>query len=242
MFLRIIVFYVLTWFFIVLLAGIQQATGLLPPEIGLAQWGPGLAALLMLVIFRRDGHKITFFLKNTPAMRYVYAALIPIGASLIILLVSKLMAIQPSPDAPVYNSLLPLILWMPLGAIGEELGWRGYLHKKLDTRLRGLYSSLLVGILWAPIHVTFFSRGPVFIFFLFLLIISYTIVIYALVQDTGFSVALASAFHLLINLSNLLFLDIIYETRFMSMNALVWAAIAAVTVFMKRDVFFSPRG
>ena len=242
MFLRISIFYALTWFFIALLATIQQATGLLPPSIGLPQWGPGLAALVMLVLFRKDGHKITFFSKATPAMRYVHAALIPVGAGLTILLISRLMNIQPSPDAPMYNSVLPLILWMPFGAIGEELGWRGYLHKKLDTRMRGLYSSLMVGILWAPIHVTFFSRGPVFVFFLFVLIISYAIVIYALVQNTGFSVALASVFHLFINLSNLLYLDVIYESQFMITNALVWATIAVATIIIKRDLFLSRRG
>ena len=37
MFLRIIVFYGLTWFFLLLLGGIQQVTGLLPPQIDLAQ-------------------------------------------------------------------------------------------------------------------------------------------------------------------------------------------------------------
>ena len=175
-------------------------------------------------------------------MRYIYAALIPVAAGLVIFLSSKLMAIQPSRDAPTYDSLVPLILWMPLGAIGEELGWRGYLHKKLDTRLRGLYSSLLVGLLWAPIHVTFFSRGPLFVFFLFLLIISYAIVIYALVQDTRFSVALASVFHLFINLTNLLFLDVIYEKQFMVLNALVWVAIAVTAILLKRELFFSPKG
>jgi membrane protease YdiL (CAAX protease family) len=242
MFLRIIVFYVLTWFFIALLAVFQQATGLLPPSIGLPQWGPGLAALAMQVIFRKDGHKIAFISRETPALHYVYAALLPVVSGLVIFLISRLAAIQPSPDAPIYDFLLPLILWMPLGAIGEELGWRGYLHKKLDTRMRGLYSSLLVGILWAPIHVTFFSRGPIIVFFLFILIISYAIVIYALVQDTGFSVALASVFHLFINLANLLFLDVVYETRFMIVNALVWATVAVATVIIKRDLFFSPRG
>lgn len=35
--LRIGVFYTLTWFFLILLGGFQQASGLLPPEIGLAQ-------------------------------------------------------------------------------------------------------------------------------------------------------------------------------------------------------------
>lgn len=241
MFLRIGLFYVLTWFFLIFLGGFQQATGILPPEIGLAQWGPGIAALLMLVIFRRDEHKITFFSKETPALRYLYAALIPVGVGLVILLIRSFMSIQPSTDAPIYGSLLPLILWMPLGALGEELGWRGYLHKKLDSRMRGLFSSLLVGVLWMPIHIQFLSRGFVFVFFLTLLIVSYSIVIYALVQDTGFNVLLASVFHLAINLSNMLFLDVIYETSFMMINALVWAVAAAVIVMAKRKLFLAPK-
>lgn len=242
MFLRISVFYVLTWFFLILLGGFQQATGLLPPEIGLAQWGPGIAALLMLAIFRKDGHKITFFSKDVPAQKYIYAALIPVGVGLIVFVIKSLMSIEPSADAPVYGSMISLILWMPFGAIGEELGWRGYLHKKLDTRIRGLVSSLLVGVLWMPIHVAFFGEGPVFLLFLALLIISYSIVIYALVQDTNFNVLLASIFHLAINLTNLLFLDVIYETSFMIVNAIVWVAVAVVVIFMKRDIFFASKG
>jgi membrane protease YdiL (CAAX protease family) len=241
MFLRISIFYVLTWFFLILLGGIQQATGLLPPEIGLAQWGPGIAALLVLVIFRKDGHKITFFSKETPFQKYLSAALIPVGVGLIVLLVKSFMSIEPSTDAPKYGSLLAMVLWMPLGALGEELGWRGYLHKKLDPRMRGLVSSLLVGVLWMPIHVAFFGEGFVFLLFLALLIISYSIVIYALVQDTGFNVLLAGIFHLSINLTNLLFLDVVYETQFMMVNALVWAAVAIITIFTKRKLFFASK-
>jgi membrane protease YdiL (CAAX protease family) len=241
MFLRIGIFYILTWFFLVLLGGLQQATGILP-EVGLAQWGPGIAALLMLVLFRKDGHKITFHSTGTPVLRYVYAALLPVGVSLIVFVVKSLLSIEPSADAPKYGSLLTMLLWMPLGALGEELGWRGYLHKKLDPHMRGLWSSLLVGVLWMPIHVAFFSEGAVFLLFLALLTVSYSVVIYALVQDTGFSVLLASIFHLFINIANLLFLDVIYETPFMIVNSLVWVVVAVAVVFMKKEIFFSSKG
>jgi membrane protease YdiL (CAAX protease family) len=130
---------------------------------------------------------------------------------------------------------------MPFGALGEEFGWRGYLHKKLDTRMRGLFSSVLVGVLWMPIHVAFLSRGWVVVVFLALLIISYSIVLYALVQDTDFGVLLASIFHLAINLTNLLFLDVIYEPSFMIVNSLVWAVIAVGVVFTKKNIFLLPR-
>ena len=241
MFLRVVVFYGLTWFFLMLLGGIQQATGLLPPQIGLAQWGPGIAALLMLVIFRKDGHKILFFSKDTPIIRYVYALLIPVGIGLVVLLISSWLPMAKSEPQAIYDSLGLILLWLPLGAIGEEIGWRGYLNKMLDRRLRGLISALLVGLLWMPIHISFFAQGPVFIFFLTLSIISWSIVIYALVQDTGFSVTLAALIHLSINLTNLLFLDVIYETTFMMVNATVWANFAAIIVLMKRELYLGSK-
>jgi membrane protease YdiL (CAAX protease family) len=241
MFLRIGVFYVLAWFFLLLLAMVQQATGLLPLEIGLAQWGPGVAALLMLVICRKDGHKIVFFSKDVPFQKYLLAVLIPLGVGLIIYLIRLILPIQSSTTLAAFNSLPLMILWMPFGAIGEELGWRGYLQKKLDTRMRGIFSSLLVGILWAPIHVTFLAKGPLFVFFLFLLIISYAVVIYALVQDIGFNVLVAAIFHLMINLTNLLYLDVIYQTTFMMVNSMIWVIVAVVVIYRNRRVFLASK-
>lgn len=238
---RIGIFYVLTWFFLILLGGIQQATGLLPPEISLPQWGPGIAALLMLLIFRKDVHKITFYSKDIPDLWYLYTALIPVGVGLVVFVIKSFLHIQNSATPMAYDSIWRMLVWMPFGALGEELGWRGYLHKKLNGRMRGLFSSILVGVLWMPIHVAFLSKGLMFILFLTLLIISYSIVIYALVQDTGFNVVLASIFHLFINLTNLLFLDVIYELPFMMLNALVWFVVAGIVVVMKKEIFFTSK-
>ena len=241
MFVRIAVFYVLTWFFLILLGGGQQATNLLPPEIGLAQWGPGIAALLMPLIFRKDGHRFVFFSKEMPLLRYLVAVLIPAGTAMVVFLLLQVFPITGTNTPPLYQSLPLVLLWMPLGALGEEIGWRGYLHKKLNMRLRGIVSSLLVGLLWMPIHVHFLTQGPIFILFLFLLIVSYSIVLYALTQDTGFNILLATIFHIAINLTNLLFLDVIYAPQFMALNATVWLVIAALTVFFKREAFLTPR-
>lgn len=240
MFLRISVFYVLTWLFLMLLGGIQQATGILPPQIGLAQWGPGMAALLILTIFRKDSFKITFYSKDAPLVRYLLAAVIPAGVGLVVFLIRSLIPMEPSiPD--VYNQMTLILIWTPLGALGEELGWRGYLHKKLDTRLRGLVSSVLVGLMWLPIHVTFLTQGPIFLFFLAMWFISLSIVVYALVQDIGFSVLVAAIFHLSINFINLLVIDVTYETSFWRINGIIWAIVATIVVFMKRDIFIAPK-
>jgi membrane protease YdiL (CAAX protease family) len=238
MFLRIGIFYVLSWFFLMLLGGIQEATGILPPQIGLAQWGPGIAALLMLIIFRKDGFNITFVSKETPILRYLWAALVPAGVGLVVFLIRSLFPMESSTLPEVYNSMLLVLIWTPLGALGEELGWRGYLHKKLDTRLRGLLSSVLVGLLWMPIHITFLTQGPLFLAFLAIWFISLSIVAYGLVQDTGFSVLLATIFHLSINFINLLIIDVMYETSFWMINGTAWAIVAGIFVVMKRDIYF----
>ncbi len=227
----------LTWFFLIFFGGIQQATGVLPPQIGLAQIAPGAAALMMLVIFRKDRFQITFFSKDTPALRYLWAALIPVGVGLVVYLVQSLVPMEPTAVPDVYNQMLLVMLWIPIGALGEELGWRGYLNKLLDKRLRGLFSAVLVGLMWLPIHISFLNQGPIILFFLALWFISLSIVIHALVQDTGFSVLVAAIFHLSINLINLLVLDVMFSVPYWVINGTVWAVAALVVVLAKRDLF-----
>ena len=73
--------------------------------------------------------------------------------------------------------------------------------------------------------------------FFVLLMLSYTIVIYALVVDLGFNVLVASIFHLMINITSLFSFTIINEVGVIMVNSLVWAAIAAVTVLTRRSLF-----
>jgi membrane protease YdiL (CAAX protease family) len=238
---RVGVFYVLVWLCLMLLGGIQQETGLLPPEIGLPQWAPGIAGLLMLAIFRKDGHKMIWLSKETPLLRYLLAAVIPVGLGLVTFLIISLLGIESSSSGAAFSSFSLVVLWAPLGALGEEIGWRGYLHKYLDARVRGVVSSLIVGVLWAPFHVHFLSEGLVFMLFFVLLLISYSIVLFALIQDTGFNILLATLFHLSINYINLIFLDVIYSTTFTAINAVVWAIAAVTLVLRRKEIYLAPK-
>ncbi len=46
---------------------------------------------------------------------------------------------------------------IPLAALGEELGWRGYALPRLQGRMRPLPASLLIGVLWACWHLPYFA-------------------------------------------------------------------------------------
>lgn len=231
-----IVFYGLMWFFLLALGGGAQAAGL-PAEVGLAQWGPGLAGLATLLLFRKDGGRLTLARADTSLLRYVVAVILPLAGGLIAYALALILQVPPAAGTLVASPLL-FALWIPLGALGEEIGWRGVLHRRLDSRLNGLTSSLIVGLLWAPMHVHLFPNGAAYMALFAVLLVSYSIVIYALVADAGFSVLLATLFHLAINYTNVLFLDLINATGFMAIDAVVWAIIAAVTVFTRRERFF----
>ncbi len=240
MFLRVSLFYIMTWFFLMLLGGIQQETGLLPPEIGLPQWGPGIAALVMLLIFRKDNFKLSFFDKSIPAFRYL-AALLPLGIGVLVYLLRFIFPFEAAAPEGIFENLSLVLIWMPLGALGEEIGWRGYLHKKLDTKMRGLVSSVLVGILWFPIHIHFLGEGPLFIFLLVIWFIAQSIVMYAILHDIEFNIVIATLYHWAINLANLLILDVTYNTSFWMLNTLIWVVVAAFAIFKKKEFFIGAK-
>ncbi|MCA9922844.1 MAG: CPBP family intramembrane metalloprotease [Anaerolineales bacterium] len=234
---RIIAFYILMFFFLILLGGGAGVVGL-PAELSLPQLAPGIAGLLMLIIFRSDKHQFRIWDRQTPLRRYLLAIAIPLGVGLVVYGLSMRFVEAGSDSGFAAMSPLLLVLWMPFGAFGEELGWRGYLHKYLDGRMTGIGSSLVVGLLWATMHVHFFQNGPIFMLFFALAIISLTIIMYALLQDTAFNVLLAALFHLMINVTNLLVLNRINELSFMIIYGVTWTAVSGITLRLQKDRFF----
>lgn len=53
------------------------------------------------------------------------------------------------------------LLWNLLYALGEELGWRGYLVPVLSRRLGLLGTGLVSGVIWAAWHFPLFTKMPV---------------------------------------------------------------------------------
>ncbi len=234
---RVLVYYILTFLFVLILGGTQQATRL-PAEIGIPQLAPGIAALLMLLIFRSDRHRITLAFTSTPIKRYLAAFAIPITAGFFTFGISLLLARDFT--GPSFQSvvLLPTLIWMPLGAIGEEIGWRGYLHKHLDRHTNGFTSSIIVGILWTFFHIHLVRNGIVFTFFTMLLFVSISLLMYIILRDQKFNVTLAAVFHLGINLTSLFFIDYIDSSWFIFVYSISWAVLAFSVVWLRKKVYF----
>lgn len=62
-----------------------------------------------------------------------------------------------SPNFPNSWPLLFVILF--IAATGEELGWMGYLFDPIQERFGSLKASILLGIIWALIHIPLFTSS-----------------------------------------------------------------------------------
>lgn len=237
---RIGLFYIIALLLTILLAGLQQATGIGGKEFILPQWGPGLAALVMLLLFRGDNLSLRPVARRVDLPRYAAALALPLLIAVVMLPPAN--RFLGSIDAAAgLRALTPLWLaGMLFGALGEELGWRGYLQPVARPRLGAFGASLLVGLLWALWHVQHWANGPVYMLCLVLAMIGYSLTITTLIGGApGGGVLIATLFHLGINVGNVVFIDNLTQTGFMALNAAVWLAVAAAAVYLRRDLFFA---
>lgn len=234
--LRIFTYALLTFFFLVLLGGGSQALGL-PAELGFAQWGPGIAGLLMLLIFRKDGHTMTLIDRDTPAMYYILAFGIPVLISAILLVLLSITVAEFTLAQTAQGVSLLALIWMPFGALGEEIGWRGYLQKRLASDIKGIWAVVFTGVLWTFIHVQFYAEGPIFVALLMISFIGMSAVIHTLSAEFSLSILLATVLHIGVNAGSMLLFPVILTMGFAVGMAVLWGAAGVVAVMMKREVF-----
>jgi membrane protease YdiL (CAAX protease family) len=234
---RVVSFYAITFLFTIVLSIVQQATGIDAGKIVLPQFGPGLAALAMMVLFRRDDWKPAISIRQIPFRKYLGALGIPVLASIILFLIyTRVISPLSVPLADV-TSLALMLGGMVLGAFGEELGWRGYLQNLLDERLNGFAAFVLVGILWGLWHVGNYLNGPTYMLFFVLFTVGCSGVMAWLLRGTDYNVVLASLFHFAVNAGFYLLKDALADMRLIALNGIVWMSAAAILVAFRRKEF-----
>lgn len=95
-----------------------------------------------------------------------------------------------------------------IGAIGEEIGWSGYVLDPLQGRWGAFQASLMVGVIWAIWHIVPFlqtQNGPVWIAWQSIGTVGVRVLLVWLYNTTGKSVFVAILFHAMLNVSEFLF-------------------------------------
>ena len=104
-------------------------------------------------------------------------------------------------------SILTILLFFIaffIAAIGEELGWSGYIIDPLQNQFGALKASIILGSIWAIWHIVPYfqaNQTPIWIFWQCLGTVFLRIIMVWLFNNTGKSVFGIVLFHTMINLS-----------------------------------------
>jgi len=171
----IVLFFVLSFIFVALFAsvailnnyGIIDVEIPIEPLLILGSWTPNIAAFLVIAfILKRSGGIRELFRrwtmwKESPAW-YLVAISPLLVAGVAAILYHIIDGTPPAePTEPVtFPMLIALfILALVTGAMGEELGWRGFALPWLQTRMNALWASLVIGAVWGVWHLPLWFTG-----------------------------------------------------------------------------------
>ncbi|MBT3754872.1 MAG: CPBP family intramembrane metalloprotease [Candidatus Cloacimonetes bacterium] len=90
-------------------------------------------------------------------------------------------------------------------ALGEEIGWMGYVFKPMQNQLGTFKATLLLGLIWAIWHIPFYiflMGDPIFIIVQCLSLFSLRFIFVWIFNHTGESVFAMIVFHTVYNVTN----------------------------------------
>jgi uncharacterized protein len=195
------------------LTGLELLPGL--PVSSLGAFCPLLAALI-LVYRENKTIGVTELLKRSFDYKRISAKVwyIPIfllmpGVMVLSYGLMRLLGLPlPNPHYPTVLAVLLMSFAFFIAALGEELGWSGYVTDLLQVRWNALQASLLLGLVGATWHIVSLvqaDRSLAWIAWWCLYTVAARVLIVWLYNTTGKSVFAATLFHTMLNISWQLF-------------------------------------
>jgi membrane protease YdiL (CAAX protease family) len=120
----------------------------------------------------------------------------------------RLMGVPLPPPKLSFLTALALFAAFFIAALGEELGWSGYVTHPMQVRWGALRAGILLGLVWAAFHIVALvqaQRSPAWIAWWCLNTVVTRVVMVWLYNNTGTSVFAAALFHTTINVTWMLF-------------------------------------
>ena len=145
-------------------------------------------------------------------------------------LVNPLRLPAPDPQFPAWMVPVSVLVFF-IAALGEELGWQGYVIGILKERWHALTASIALGTMWATWHVVpliQLGRTPTQIMWQCIDMVATRVLIVWLYNNTGKSVLAAVLYHAMYNVSTLLLPS--FGLRYDSTATSILSAIVAAIV------------
>ena len=210
------------------------------PASTLMAFSPMAAALILVFPQNRVAGVIALLKRSLDFRRikakrwYVPILLLMPGVSVVVYWLMRWMDMPlPVPQIELVPALLMFLAFF-VGALGEELGWSGYVLDPLQDRWGALRAGLwlgLVAIIWHLVPLLLLQRSPAWIAWWCLYALGARILIVWLYNNTGRSVFAVALFHATLNLSYMLFP--VYGSHFdIRLGGLVTAFAAAMVIVL----------
>jgi uncharacterized protein len=133
--------------------------------------------------------------------------LMPTIAALSYLYLKLTGEIRPEPPTPFLSAVIFFFVFF-IGAIGEEVGWSGYVTDPLQNQYGAFKASVIIGFIWAIWHIIPYSQAhqtPIWIFWQCLGTVFLRTIMVWIFNNTNKSVFAMILFHTMINISPYLF-------------------------------------
>jgi membrane protease YdiL (CAAX protease family) len=129
-----------------------------------------------------------------------------------------------------------LVVAQILGAAGEEVGWRGFLQHRLQSRFSVLVSAVIVGLMWGIWHPYVFGEGPSFAGGFLIWTIAMSVIIAVVCDTWRFNrIACGASLHCAVNIGLMMILNEENgSVRAMTTTSIVTALVAVITVGLSR--------
>jgi uncharacterized protein len=241
MILKLLFLFFLILLVTVILALFQHKIKLNYEKIVLPQLAPGIVFLVAFLFFSSLRTSINIELNPTVALRGLFSLLIPIVLFSIGFFVCKTLGVDVT-VSPNTISIVPLMfVGLLVGAIGEEIGWRGFMQPNLEKEFSIIWASVIVGVFWGFWHIGHYKNGVVFIIGFLFFSISASIIIGQLLKGTNYNLIISVLFHFSINLGFLLFFkSSLSNSKMMLVNGVVWLIPAILLILVSaRDIVFT---
>ncbi|MDR2041964.1 MAG: CPBP family intramembrane metalloprotease [Tannerella sp.] len=231
------IFILFTLIITISLAVLQQKINLDFEKITLPQLAPAIAFLLTVLIFKDLPFSVNFHFNKPVVIKTLIAFVTPLLLFGISFFAGKQAGLNVKMTENL-QSLLPIMLsGILIGAIAEEIGWRGFLQPTLEKKYTILIAAIIVGAIWGLWHIGHYKNGLLFMSGFLLFSVSASIIIAWLLRGTQFNIIIAAVFHIAINLGFAVFFkSSLSDSRLMLINGIVWlipAAILSVILFMQ---------
>ncbi|UFS93729.1 CPBP family intramembrane glutamic endopeptidase [Nocardia huaxiensis] len=146
------------------LLGVQARSGIDAAALSLAQFGPAVAVGVVVLLWGKRIRGVVTAAVDWEDVGGDIAAVVGAVALLGVLVAGAALVGGMELVGPQSVGAVPFavfVVFQLVGALGEEIGWRGFLQPALEFRYGRLIAVGITGLIWALWHVKAFTLGVV---------------------------------------------------------------------------------